>query len=350
MQKAFITGITGQDGSYLAELLLEKDYDVYGLIRRTSLFNRDRIEHIIRGNKQDKFKLVYGDLSDSSSLNRLLEKIKPNEIYNLGAQSHVAISFEVPEFTSDVNGLGALRLLDAIRETGIDTRIYQASSSELYGKVVEKPQTESTKFYPRSPYACAKAYAYYITQNYREAYNIFACNGILFNHESPRRGENFVTRKITLSFARIKYGLQQTLYLGNLDAKRDWGYAPDYVRAMWLILQHNKPNDYVIATGKTYSVRYFVEKVAKENGYDFKWQGKDENECGIDVQSGEILVKINPKYYRPTDVDYLCGNAELAKKELSWEPEVDIDELIKIMVEADNLLAKKQLLIKEQFE
>ena len=338
MKKAFVTGVTGQDGSYLSELLLNKGYYVIGLVRRTSQFNRQRIEHLMSGKNSKNFELLYGDLADSSSLNRILEKTNPDEIYNLGAQSHVGVSFETPEFTSDVNGLGALRLLDAIRETGVDSKLYQASSSELYGKVVEKPQDESTKFYPRSPYACAKAFAYYITQNYREAYNIFACNGILFNHESPRRGENFVTRKITLSFAKMKYGLQEKLLLGNLNAERDWGYAPDYVRAMWLMLQHDKPGDYVVSTGKTYSVRYFVELVAKLHGYTIIWEGEGMDEKGIDSNSGRVLVEVSSLYYRPTDVEYLCGSSALAKEVLNWEPEVDINELVRLMVESDNKL------------
>ncbi len=340
-KKAFVTGVTGQDGSYLSELLLEKGYTVYGLVRRTSQFNRQRIEHLSSGNQSENFKLCYGDLADSSSLNRILEKTNPDEIYNLGAQSHVGVSFETPEFTSDVNGLGALRLLDAIRETGIKTKLYQASSSELYGKVVEKPQNENTKFYPRSPYACGKAFAYYITQNYREAYNLFACNGILFNHESPRRGENFVTRKITLSFAKIKNGLQEKLFLGNLNSERDWGYAPDYVRAMWLMLQSDSPGDYVVATGKTYSVRYFVEKVAQLNGFNISWEGEGVNEKGVDVNTGKVLIEVKKQYYRPTDVDYLCGDYSLAKEKLGWEPNVSINELIEIMVKSDNDLIKK---------
>ncbi len=308
-QKALITGVTGQDGSYLAELLLEKGYMVYGLVRRSSFFNRSRIDHITQSENADRFVLKYGDLSDSSSLNRFLEKYQPNEIYNLGAQSHVQVSFETPEYTSDVNGIGTLRLIDAIRDVGIKPRLYQASSSELFGKTSESPQNESTRFHPRSPYACAKAFAYYITQNYREAYNLFACNGILFNHESPRRGENFVTRKITLSLARIKHGLQDKLVLGNLDAKRDWGYAKDYVEAMWLILQQKKPDDYVIATGETHSIRNFVELVALEFGYDIQWEGKGLNERGIDKRTGETIIEVSPKYFRPAEVDYLCGDA-----------------------------------------
>jgi len=342
---ALITGITGQDGSYLAELLIEKDYLIYGLVRRSSLFNRSRIEHIINGQNSSQLKLLYGDLSDSSSLNRIVEKVNPDEIYNLGAQSHVQISFETPDYTSDVNGLGTLRLLDAIREVGIKPKLYQASSSELFGKVKNKMQSESTIFHPRSPYACAKAFAYYITQNYREAYNMFACNGILFNHESPRRGENFVTRKITLSLARINQGLQEKLYLGNLDASRDWGYAKDYVEAMWLMLQQDKPDDYVIATGETHTVRQFVELAAQEFGYSIVWDGKGLQEKGIDKKSGKILIEINSNYYRPTEVDYLLGDATKAKREFGWQPKTSFNVLVDIMVRADRKLAKNESLI-----
>ena len=334
MKSALITGVTGQDGSYLAELLIEKGYMVYGLVRRSSLFNRSRIEHIDERNS-DQFKLIYGDLSDSSSLNRLLDKYNPNEIYNLGAQSHVGISFQIPEYTSDINGLGTLRLLDAIREVGIKPKLYQASSSELYGKIVESPQTENTKFHPRSPYACSKAFAYYITQNYREAYNLFACNGILFNHESPRRSENFVTRKVTLSFAKIKNGLQDQLVLGNLDAKRDWGYAKDYVEAMWLMLQQDQPDDYVIATGKTHSVRELVEISAKICGYNIKWEGEKMNEIGIDSKTGNILVTLDRNYLRPAEVETLCGDSNKAKKKLNWIPKTTFNELIELMVKSD---------------
>ena len=284
MKSALITGVTGQDGSYLTELLIEKGYMVYGLVRRSSLFNRSRIEHLLKASN-GQLKLIYGDLSDSSSLNRLLEKYPPDEIYNLGAQSHVGISFEIPEYTSDVNGLGTLRLLDSIREVGIKPKLYQASSSELFGKVTESPQTETTKFHPRSPYACSKAFAYYITQNYREAYKLFACNGILFNHESPRRGENFVSRKVTLSLVKIKYGLQDKLVLGNLDAKRDWGYAKDYVEAMWLMLQQDKPDDFIIATGETHSVRELVDIAGQACGYKLIWDGEDHS-------SGVYFVKM----------------------------------------------------------
>jgi len=340
MKNALITGITGQDGSYLAEFLIEKGYIVYGLVRRSSLFNRSRIEHVL-AEYPNQIKLVYGDLSDSSSLNRLLEKYPPDEIYNLGAQSHVGISFEIPEYTSDVNGLGTLRLLDAIREVGIKPKLYQASSSELYGKIVESPQTETTKFHPRSPYACSKAFAYYITQNYREAYDLFACNGILFNHESPRRSENFVTRKVTLSLAKIKYGLQDHLALGNLDAKRDWGYAKDYVEAMWLMLQQDQPDDYVIATGETHSIRELVELAAEICGYNIKWEGERMDEKGIDSKTGNILVTLDRLYLRPAEVETLCGNSSKAKKKLNWRPKTTFKELIELMVKSDLDFVKK---------
>jgi len=348
MKRALITGITGQDGSYLSELLLDQGYIVCGLVRRTSLFNRSRIEHIINGLKSERFNLIYGDLSDSSSLNRLIEKYQPDEIYNLGAQSHVSISFEIPEYTCDINGLGTLRLLDTIRNVGCNTKFYQASSSELYGKVYQSVQNETTNFYPRSPYACAKAFAYNITKNYREAYDLFACNGILFNHESPRRSENFVTRKITLSFARIKYGLQEKLILGNLNAKRDWGYAKDYVEAMWLMLQQDKPDDYVIATGETHEVREFVEIAAKEFGFSIKWQGKGINEKGLDTNSGKVIVEISPKYFRPTEVDYLCGDSSKAKEKLKWKHKLSFVELVKLLAKADLKNAKLEKIIKEQ--
>lgn len=321
-KKALITGITGQDGSYLAELLLEKGYEVYGIIRRASSFNTARIDHIYQDPhaKNTKLHLVYGDLGDSSSLNRALRDIKPDEIYNLGAQSHVRVSFDVPEYTAEITGLGAVRLLDAILEEGLagKTKIYQASSSEMYGKVQDVPQSEETPFYPRSPYGAAKVYAYWITKNYRESYDMFACNGILFNHESPRRGETFVTRKITRAVARIKAGLQDTLYLGNLDAKRDWGYAKEYVEAMWLMLQQDKPDDYVIATGETHTVKEFLVEAFKHAGLDWK-----------------EYVKIDKKYYRPSEVDLLIGDASKAKKQLGWEPKVKFKELVKIMVDAD---------------
>ena len=321
-KKALITGITGQDGSYLAELLLEKGYEVYGIIRRASSFNTARIDHIYKDPhaKDVKLKLVYGDLGDSSSLNRILRDVKPDEIYNLGAQSHVRVSFDVPEYTAEITGLGAVRLLDAVLEEGLETKtkIYQASSSEMYGKVQAVPQNEETPFYPRSPYGAAKVYAYWITRNYRESYGMFAVNGILFNHESPRRGETFVTRKITKALARIKAGLQDKLYLGNLDSKRDWGYAKEYVEAMWLMLQSKKPDDYVIATGETHSVKEFLTEAFKSAGLDWK-----------------KYVEIDKKYFRPAEVDLLIGDASKAKRELGWEPKVKFKELVKIMVDAD---------------
>jgi GDPmannose 4,6-dehydratase len=343
-RRAFITGITGQDGSYLAELLLEKGYEVHGLLRRASLFNRDRIEHLHKDTheKNVNFFLHYGDMTDSSNLNRLLEKIEPQEIYNLAAQSHVAVSFEVPEYTADVDATGTLRILDAIKDTGIETKFYQASTSELYGKVQEIPQTEKTPFYPRSPYAVAKQFAYWIVVNYREAFGIHASNGILFNHESPRRGENFVTRKITMAAAAIKEGKKECLYLGNLDSKRDWGYAPDYVNAMWLMLQQEKPDDYVIATGETHSVREFVEKTFRYLNMEIKWSGTKESEVGINQNSGKIVVKIDKTYYRPTEVDLLIGDPQKAKKELGWEATVSFEKLVEIMVKADWDLARRK--------
>lgn len=345
---AFITGVTGQDGSYLSEFLLDKGYIVYGLVRRSSLFNRSRIEHITNGPRSTQFHLIYGDLADSSSLNRFLEKYQPDEIYNLAAQSHVSISFITPEYTSDVNGLGALRLLDAIRDVGVNTKFYQASSSEVYGKVVETPQTETTRFYPRSPYACAKAFAYYITQNYREAYDIFACNGILFNHESPRRGENFVTRKITLSFARIMMGLQDKLVLGNLNSKRDWGYAKDYIEAMWLMLQQYEADDYVIATGETHDIREFVELAAPEFGFDIEWEGEGLNEKGIDTITGKVIVEIDSKYFRPTEVELLCGDSSKARKKLMWKPTLSFADLVKLMASSDIKNAEIEKIIEKR--
>jgi GDPmannose 4,6-dehydratase len=336
-KKALITGITGQDGSYLAELLLNKDYEVHGMIRRASSFNRERIEHLYKDphGKSLSLFLHYGDLTDSSNMNRMLERIKPDEIYNLAAQSHVRVSFDVPEYTADVDAVGTLRLIDAIKETGIKSRFYQASTSELYGKVREVPQSEKTPFYPRSPYGVAKLYAYWIVVNYREAYALHASNGILFNHESPRRGENFVTRKITLGAAAIKAGKQECLYLGNLDAKRDWGYAPDYVRAMWLMLQQQKPDDYVIATGETHPVREFIEKSFGALGIVVEWRGKEVDELGVDKASGRVIVRIDPKYFRPTEVDLLLGDPSKAKTALSWKPSVTFDELVAIMTKAD---------------
>jgi len=319
-KKALITGITGQDGSYLAELLLGKGYEVHGIIRRSSSFNTGRISHIYQDPHQKgaKLHLHYSDLTDGSALNQLLRAIKPDEIYHLGAQSHVRVSFDIPEYTGDVTGLGALRILDAIRETEVKTRFYQASSSEMYGKVQETPQTEKTPFYPRSPYGCAKAYAYWLTVNYREAYGLFACNGILFNHESPRRGETFVSRKISRAVARIKMGLEKDLYLGNLNARRDWGFAPEYVEAMWLMLQQDKPDDFVIATGETHTVQEFVEEAFAR--VDLNWHDH---------------VKIDPHYYRPTEVDLLVGDSSKARKVLGWQPKVRFKELVRLMVDAD---------------
>jgi len=327
-KKALITGVTGQDGSYLTELLVNKGYEVYGLIRRSSSFNTGRIDHIYQDphEKDLKLRLVYGDLNDASSLNRIVKTIQPDEIYNLGAQSHVKVSFEVPEYTAEIVGLGATRLLEAIRDSGIKTKYYQASSSEMFGKVQEIPQSEKTPFYPRSPYGAAKVYAYWITVNYREAYNMFACNGILFNHESPRRGETFVTRKITMALARIKHGVQDKLFLGNLDAKRDWGFAGDYVEAMWLMLQQDKPEDYVIATGETHSVKEFLHAAFDYAGLDWR-----------------KYVKIDKRYFRPTEVDLLIGNSAKAHKKLSWKPKVNFKELVQMMVDADMELINRQL-------
>jgi GDPmannose 4,6-dehydratase len=331
-KRALITGITGQDGSFLTELLLEKGYDVYGIIRRSSSFNTDRIDHLYQDPHEPgtRLRLVYGDLNDSSSLNTLIRQIRPDEIYNLGAQSHVRVSFDVPEYTGEVTGLGTVRLLEAIREAGISPKFYQASSSELYGKVVETPQRETTPFYPRSPYACAKAYAYWITVNYRESYDLFACNGILFNHESERRGETFVSRKITRAATRIKLGLQNKLYMGNLDARRDWGHAKDYVRAMWMIMQAEVPDDYVVATGETHSVREFLDEAFGR--LDLDWR-----EC----------VETDPRYFRPAEVDLLLGDATKARQVLGWEPKIDFKELVRIMVESDLALARQELLMQQ---
>jgi GDPmannose 4,6-dehydratase len=331
-KRALITGITGQDGSYLAELLLEKGYEVHGVIRRSSSFNTQRIDHIYRDahDPRSRLFLIHGDLSDSSALNTILRNVVPDEIYNLGAQSHVRVSFDTPEYTTDVTALGTIRILEAIREAGIKPKFYQASSSEMYGKVVETPQRETTPFHPRSPYACAKVFAHYATVNYREAYNLFACNGILFNHESERRGETFVTRKITRAATRIKLGLQEKLFLGNLDAKRDWGYAKDYVEAMWLMMQTETADDYVIATGETHSVREFVEETFRY--LDLDWQQ---------------YVEIDPWYYRPSEVDLLLGDASKARKELGWEPKVGFKELVKLMVDHDMGLAREEKQIQD---
>ncbi|GFO54224.1 GDP-mannose 4,6-dehydratase [Geomonas sp. Red276] len=345
MKKALITGITGQDGSYLAELLLSKGYQVHGMIRRSSSFNTGRIDHIYRDPHEEGTKLFlhYGDLNDASSINRILREVRPDEIYNLGAQSHVRVSFDVPEYTGEVDALGAVRILEGIRETGISPRFYQASSSELYGKVVETPQKETTPFYPRSPYAAAKAYAYYITLNYRESYDLFACNGILFNHESPRRGETFVTRKITRAAARIKLGLQNCLYLGNLDAKRDWGFAGDYVEAMWLMLQQETADDYVVATGETHSVREFAELVFGRLGMHLEWQGEGVHEKGIDIKTGKVVIEIDPRYFRPAEVDLLLGDPAKAKRLLKWEPKTTFQGLVEMMTDADLALAEREM-------
>jgi len=345
--RALITGITGQDGSYLAEFLLKKGYDVHGVVRRSSSLNRQRIEKISDFGREDKnFHMHYGDMNDASSLNRILEIVEPDEIYNLAAQSHVAISFDIPEYTAEATGVGVVRLLDAMRDTGSKAKFYQASSSELFGEVREIPQKETTPFYPRSPYACAKAYAFYITRNYREAYKMFACNGILFNHESPRRGENFVSRKITLGMARVKYGLQDCITLGNLDAKRDWGYALDYVEAMWMMMQHDKADDYVIASGKTHTVREFVNEVARQLDMEINWKGSGVEEKGYDKRTGRVLINISPRYFRPSEVNLLLGDASKAKNELGWEPKIGFEKLISIMLEGDLNIAETESYLK----
>jgi GDPmannose 4,6-dehydratase len=346
-QRAMITGITGPDGAYLAEFLLKKGYEVHGIKRNTSLLNTDRIDHLYEELQKEhkRFFLHYGDMTDGTSLIRVIQKYQPHEIYNLAAQSHVAVSFETPEYTANVDAMGALRILEAIRILDLQDKVryYQASTSELYGKVVETPQSETTPFYPRSPYAVAKQYAYWISVNYREAYGIFACNGILFNHESPLRGETFVTRKITIAVGKILYGLQKTLYLGNLDSKRDWGHARDYVEAQWMMLQQDKPDDFVIATGEQHSVREFVEKAFAEVGIDIEWVGEGVEEKGIAHSSqpshrhinGKIVVEVDPRYFRPTEVDSLLGNPTKAKNILGWEPRVTFDELVSEMVQED---------------
>ncbi|KQL45579.1 GDP-mannose 4,6-dehydratase [Brevibacillus choshinensis] len=346
---ALVTGVTGQDGAYLSEFLLEKGYEVHGVKRRASSFNTDRIDHLYQDkhDEDSRFFLHYGDLTDSTNLIRIIQEVQPDEIYNLAAQSHVKVSFETPEYTANADGIGTLRLLEAIRILGMTekTRFYQASTSELYGLVQEVPQRETTPFYPRSPYAVAKLYAYWITVNYREAYRMFACNGILFNHESPLRGETFVTRKITRASARIRLGLQDKLYLGNLDAKRDWGYAKDYVKAMWLMLQTEVPEDFVIATGETHSVREFVELAFRENGIELAWRGHGVEEVGIHQQTGKVLVQVDPLYFRPTEVDLLLGNPEKARRVLGWEPECTFAELVRSMVQSDLAEANKELLL-----
>lgn len=330
---AFLTGITGQDGSYLAELLLDKGYDVHAIVRRASIFTTARIEHLLT---HKNLWTHYGDLADSSNLHRLISEINPTEIYNLGAQSHVGVSFEVPEYTAEVTGIGTVRILDAIRDSKVNCRFYQASTSELFGGLPgTAPQTELTPFYPKSPYGAAKLYAYWVTVNYRESYNMFACNGILFNHESPRRGETFVTKKITKAVAKIRAGRQEFLSLGNIDAKRDWGHAKDYVEAMWLMLQQETPDDYVIATGKTYTVRYFVELAFEEVGHTLVWEGEGLNELGKDSLSGKILVKIDPRHFRPSEVELLHGNPAKAKVNLGWEAKTSLKELVSEMVRYD---------------
>ena len=356
---ALITGVTGQDGAYLAEFLLEKNYEVHGIKRRSSLFNTDRIDHLYQDPHVDgrNFVLHYGDLADATNLLRIVQKVQPDEIYNLGAQSHVAVSFEEPEYTANVDGTGALRLLEAIRILGLaqKTRFYQASTSELFGLVQETPQRETTPFYPRSPYAVAKLYAYWITVNYREAYGMYACNGILFNHESPIRGETFVTRKITRALARIKLGLQDCLYLGNLDSKRDWGHARDYVEMQWLMLQQDKPDDFVIATGVQYSVRQFVERSAAELGVTIEFRGEGEAEIGVvasvsgeraKCKPGDVIVRVDPRYFRPTEVETLLGDPSKAKRKLGWEPRISFHELVSEMVQSDYRAAKRDSLVK----
>jgi len=345
VKKALITGVTGQDGAYLAELLLEKGYEVHGIKRRSSLFNTDRIDHLYRDPHEQgvRLKLHYGDLTDATNLIRIIQQVRPDEIYNLAAQSHVAVSFETPEYTANSDALGTLRILEAIRILGLEktTRFYQASTSEMYGKVQEIPQKETTPFYPRSPYGAAKVYAYWITVNYREAYGLYACNGILFNHESPIRGETFVTRKITRGLARIHEGLDRCLYLGNLDALRDWGHARDFVKAQWLILQQDQPDDFVISTGEQHSVREFVAKAAARLGYAIEWRGTGVAEEGVDRDSGRVLVKVDPRYFRPTEVETLLGDCSKAKAQLGWRPETSFDDLVREMVEADLDIARR---------
>ena len=352
MKRALITGITGQDGAYLAEFLLKKGYEVHGVKRRSSLFNTDRIDHLYQDphEKDRKFILHHGDLTDSSSLIHIIQQVRPDEIYNLAAQSHVAVSFEEPEYTANSDALGTLRVLEAIRILGLSekTRFYQASTSELYGLVQETPQRETTPFYPRSPYAVAKLYSYWITVNYREAYNMYACNGILFNHESPIRGETFVTRKITRALARIKLGLQDCLYLGNLDAKRDWGHAKDYVEMQWLMLQQEKPEDFVIASGEQHSVREFVEVVGGFLDMTIQWQGKDLEEEGVCKETGQTIVRIDPRYFRPTEVESLLGDATNAREKLGWQPKTTFHDLAKEMIDADMEEAKRDELCKRE--
>lgn len=348
-KRALITGITGQDGSYLAELLLSKGYEVHGIIRRSSSFNTGRIEHIYQDPhaEQRRLTLHYGDMTDASGLSRLIENIRPDELYHLAAQSHVKVSFEVPEYTAETDGLGTLRLLDAIKETGLKTRFYQASTSELYGKAQQVPQCERTPFYPRSPYGAAKLYAHWITVNYREAYDLHASNGILFNHESPRRGKTFVTRKVTRGVARIKHGLQDCIFLGNLAARRDWGYAPDYVEAMWLMLQQPEPDDYVVATGESHTVRELCDLAFAQAGMPLRWQGEGQDEIGVDKTSGAVRVRVDPNYFRPTEVDVLIGDASKARAKLGWQPRTTFSELIALMIEHDLERARRLVTLRE---
>jgi len=352
MKKALITGITGQDGAYLAEFLLKKGYEVHGIKRRASLFNTDRIDHLYQDQHESerRFVLHYGDLTDSTNIIRIIQQVQPDELYNLAAQSHVKVSFETPEYTANADALGALRLLEAIRILGLEkkTKFYQASTSELYGLVRETPQNEQTPFYPRSPYAVAKLYAYWITVNYREAYGLFGCNGILFNHESPLRGETFVTRKITRGLARIKLGFQDSLFLGNLDGKRDWGHARDYVELMWLMLQQKKPKDYVVATGRQHSVREFVNIAGKELGFEIRWEGEGVNEKGYDQKNDRCIVAVDPGYFRPTEVDALLGDSSLAREELGWEPKTSFEEMVAEMVTHDLREAERDLLCRRE--
>ena len=352
MKKALITGITGQDGAYLAELLLKKGYEVHGIKRRSSLFNTHRIDHLYKDQHEKgvNFVLHYGDMTDSTNLIRIMQDIQPDEIYNLAAQSHVKVSFDTPEYTANADGLGTLRLLEAIRILGLEkkSRFYQASTSELYGLVQETPQKETTPFYPRSPYAAAKLYGYWITVNYREAYGMFACNGILFNHESPIRGETFVTRKITRAAARISLGLQDKIYLGNLDSKRDWGHAKDFVKGMWLILQQEKPEDFVLATGETHTVREFVELAFKEAGIELEWSGLGIKEKGLDKKSGKTIVEVDPAYFRPTEVDLLLGDPSKAREKMGWKHKYGLDDLVKDMMDNDIQEAKKDSLLKKE--
>ena len=346
---ALITGITGQDGSYLAELLLHRGYRVHGIIRRASNFSTQRIEHIYQDPHEENQRLFlhYGDLTDASNISRLIERIEPDEIYNLAAQSHVKVSFDVPEYTAQVDALGTLRLLDAIKETGVETRFYQASTSEMFGNA-PAPQDEETPFRPRSPYATAKLYAHWATVNYREAYDLHACSGILFNHESPRRGKRFVTRKVTRAAARIKYGLQKRVYLGNLEARRDWGYAPEYVEAMWRMLQRDKPDDYVVATGEAHTVRELTEKAFQHAGMQLEWEGKGVDERGVEAETGEVLVEIDPEYFRPTEVNLLRGDASKAREVLDWEPETSFDRLVETMVEHDLHMVERLVTLRDE--